>query len=63
MSSRAGTQLLGELCVLTALMISVLCMWCNTGQGKEGEKVLLTGWMLQKRRCMVSPVAVTSFFP
>lgn len=30
------------------------------GQGKEREKVLLTGWILQKRRCMASPAAVTS---
>lgn len=31
----------------------------TTEQGKEDEKVLLTGWMLQKR-CMASPTAVTS---
>lgn len=63
MWSRAGTQLLGEFCVLTALLISVpgeVFCGVTTGQGKEGEKVLLTDWML-KRRCMASPAVVTSF--
>lgn len=65
MSSRAGTQLLGELCVLTALLIPVPgeVFVCGVTQGREkGEKVLLTRWMLQKKRYMAS-VAVTSFFP
>lgn len=63
MWSRTGTQLLGELCVPTALLISVPGeIFCGViGQRKEGEKVLFTGWVLQKRRCMASPAAVTSF--
>lgn len=62
---QGGTQLLGELCVLTPLLISVpgeVFCGVTTWQGKEGEKVLPSGWMLQKRRCMAS-LAVTSFFP